>query len=70
MLIYMESNENTAMAALDLSAVFDTVNHKILIKVWKSTLAYRKKASNWIKCYLQNRKFQVHFNGTPSEKLQ
>ena len=29
----MENNENTSMVTPDLSAAFDTVNHKILIKV-------------------------------------
>ena len=32
-LINMENNENRAMVALDLSAVFNTVSHKILINV-------------------------------------
>ena len=32
-LINMENNESTAMIALDLSAAFETVNHKRLIKV-------------------------------------
>ena len=68
-LIDMENNENTAMVALGISAVFDTVNHKILIKVLKNYFGIGEKASNLIMSYLQNRQFQVQINVLSSEKL-
>ena len=63
-LINMENIENTAIVALDLSAAFDTVNHKILIKVLENYFGIWEKASNWIMSDLQYRQFQVHINCT------
>ena len=40
--------KTTAMVTLDLSAAFDTVNHKILIKVLENYFGIWEKASNWI----------------------
>ena len=68
-LINMENNENKAMVALHLSAAFDTVNHKLLMKVLKNYFGIWEKASNWIISYLQNRQFQVHIDGISSEKM-
>ena len=65
----MENNENTAIVTLDLSAAFDTVNPKMLIKVLENNFGIQEKESNWIMSYLQNRQFQVHINGTSSEKI-
>ena len=65
----MENNENISMVALDISAAFDTVNHKILINVLENYFGIQEKASNWIVSYLQNRQFQVHINGISSEKI-
>ena len=53
-----------------MHAAFDTVNHKILIKVLENYFGILEKASNWIMSYLQIRQFQVHINGASSEKLQ
>ena len=47
-LINMENNENTAIVTLDLSAAFDTVNHKILIKVLANYFSICEKELNWI----------------------
>ena len=68
-LINMKNNKNTAMVSLDLRAAIDTVNHKILINVLENYIGIHEKASNWIMSYLQNRQFQVHINGTSSEKM-
>ena len=39
----MEYDENTAMVALYLSAAFDSVNHKILIKVLENYFGIQEK---------------------------
>ena len=42
-LINMDTNENTAMVTLDLSAAFDTVNHKTFIKKFKKKFGIWEK---------------------------
>ena len=48
----MENNTNTTMVALDLSAAFDTVNHKILLEVLNKNFGIQGMALKWIKSYL------------------
>ena len=55
----MENNINTTMVALDLSAAFDTVNHKILLEVLNKYYGIQGVALQWIKSYLANRQFQI-----------
>ena len=55
----VEKNINTAMVALDLSAAFDTVNHRILLEILTKYYGIQGLALQWIKSYLANRQFQV-----------
>ena len=58
-LINTENNENTIKVALDLSVAFDTVNHKILIKILENYFGIWDKASEQIMSYLPKRQFKV-----------
>ena len=55
----MENQKHTSVVCLDLSAVFDKVNHKILLDVLKSYFGITEQALAWISSYLSNRKFLV-----------
>ena len=55
------------MVALDLSAAFDTVNHKILLEVLNKYYGIQGLALQWIKSYLTNRQFYVQIENKFSE---
>ena len=55
---------------LDLSAAFDTVDHKILINILRKRLSIDGKALSWLRSYLTNRTQTVCINGVKSTKRQ
>ena len=55
----MENQKCTSVVSMDLSAVFDTVNHKILLDVLKNYFEITEQALAWISSYFSNRKFLV-----------
>ena len=55
------------MVALDLSAAFNTVNHKILLEVLNKYYGIRGLALQCIKSYLTNRLFHVQIEDNFSE---
>ena len=55
----MESQEVTALVALDLSAAFDMVNHDLLLVILKSCFGIDGTPLAWIRSYLDGRSFQV-----------
>ena len=62
----MENYKLTSIICLDLSAVFDTVNHSILLKVMRNYFGIADMTLDWILCYLRNRKFSVHIDSFSS----
>jgi hypothetical protein len=69
-LMTMEKQEVMALAAIDLSAAFDTVDHQTLLNVLHKRLGVADKALKWIENYLRPRSFQVQVNGTLSSKRE
>ena len=55
----MESQEVTALVALDLSTAFDMVNHDLLLVILKSHFGIEGIPLAWIRSYLNSRSFQV-----------
>ena len=67
LLEYMDNGKCAILILLDLSAAFDTVDHKLLI----DDLMYigvEGVALNWFKSYLENRSYHVIINETKSER--
>ena len=65
----MERQEVTALTVLDLSAVFDTVDHEILIEVLEHQFRTTNFALNWFKTYLYARKFIVYIDDHYSKEI-
>ena len=55
----MENNSNTAMVALDFGAMFDTLNHKIILDGLDKYFGMQVTSLKWIKSYLTNRQFHI-----------
>ena len=55
------------MVALDLSAAFDTVNHRILLVVLNKYYGIQGLALQWLKSYLTDRQFKVQIEENFSE---
>ena len=56
----MENQNVTAVMALDLSAAFDTVNHKILLSVLEHNFRLEQTVLNWFSSYLNQRSCKVN----------
>ena len=66
----MESQEVTALVALDLSAAFDTVDHDLLLVILKSHFGVDGIPLAWIKSYLDHRSFQVQVGTALSQATE
>ena len=63
----MNRKHVTLLVLLDLSAVFDTVNHIILVARLKSCMGINGTVLNWFTSYLNNRSQRVSLNGFTSD---
>ena len=62
----MENQRISALVVMDLSAAFDTDDHKILIDVLSSQYGIEGKALRWFDTYLRPHFCQVDINGARS----
>ena len=63
----MEHQRVTAVAVIDLSAAFDTVDHSVLLKVLKAKYGITDSALVWYDSYLRPRGMQVQIRGQCSK---
>ena len=66
----MEHNKVTALACIDLSAAFDTVDHRILLDVMQVNFGITDTALSWFASYLQPREFTVNVGEAYSSSKQ
>ena len=59
----------TLLSLLDLSAVFDTVDHQILVERLRRTYVLSARALDWISSYLSGRTQVVRYNGETSHVM-
>ncbi len=59
----LDNGHCVILIMLDLSAAFDTVDHKILLSKLSSRLSIRGKALSWLKSYLTDRLQCVNIDG-------
>ena len=65
----MENSEVNAFVAIDLSAAFDTMDHRILLDVLQHHFGVTGIARKWFDSYLSPRQFQVNIDKAYSEPL-
>ena len=66
----MEDGKCTSIVSLDLSAVFDMVNHTILLEVLNCYFGITEHALSWISSYLSSRRFQVQVGHLTSKTVE
>lgn len=63
----IDSGDVSVLALLDLSAAFDTIDHKILLKRLNITFGISDRVLNWVESYLSNRYQEVKINDKTSD---
>ena len=66
----LDNGEVVILVLLDLSAAFDTVDHKILIKRMKDYFGVKENALKWFMSYLSNRTQKVSVKGHTSDPVK
>ena len=70
LLMNMNNQKVTLLVLLDLSAAFDTVDHKILLSRLQSSFGIRGTALAWLSSYLSNRRQRIIYDGCQSEDFK
>lgn len=62
LLLTVDSGSSAILVLLDLTAAFDTVDHKILLSCLEQCIGIRGTALRWFQSYLTDRIFSVHLS--------
>ena len=62
-------NQVTLLVLLDLSAAFDTLDHRILLDRLQFDFGISGSALNWIESYLSNRTQRIYIDGVLSSNF-
>lgn len=66
-LLSMDKQQVTLLVLLDLSAAFDTVDHRVMLKRLESNFGNTGKALQWFASYLTDRSQRTVFDGCSSK---
>lgn len=66
LLCALDDKKSVFLTLLDLSAAFDTVDHRMLLTTLKARFGFDDIALKWLKSYLTDRSQSVYLNGTCS----
>ena len=69
LLLSADDKKVSILALLDLSAAFDTIDHKLLIQRLKCDFGLRDNVLNWFKTYLEDRTQSVKINDIYSSEV-
>ena len=69
LLIASDRNSATILMLLDLSAAFDTVDHKILLKILQEEIGITGKPIKWFESFLSGRCQRIRLGSTVSEAV-
>ena len=68
-LLAVDRKFGVVVLIIDLSAAFDTVDHKLLLNILRSKYKIVGSALEWVKCFLTNRTQRVKIGKTLSDSL-